>query len=56
MAGMRRIEFVLASSKAGLMFEYDYANQKLKAMYPTGGSSSPAASTATTPVATGAMR
>jgi len=32
--GLSKIQFLLAESKAGLMFEYDYANSKLKAIYP----------------------
>lgn len=37
------VEFVLAAPAGGLMFEYDHTNKKLKALYPTGGSATPAA-------------
>lgn len=41
--GIRTIDILLAAPAGGLMFEYDNANQKLKAIYPTGGSAAPAA-------------
>lgn len=40
---IRTIDILLAAPAGGLMFEYDNANQKLKAIYPTGGSAAPAA-------------
>ena len=36
------VEFIEISPAGGLIFEYDYANSKLKALYPTGGSATPA--------------
>jgi len=36
------VEFIEISAAGGLIFEYDYANSKLKALYPTGGSATPA--------------
>lgn len=43
-----RIDLLVAAPDSGLIFEYDHANSKLKALYPTGGSASPA--TLTDPV------
>lgn len=40
------------SPGSGLLFEYDYTNSKVKAIYPTGGATAPA--TRTAPVATAA--
>lgn len=34
---LNKIEFVLAAPAAGLVFEYDHANDKLKAIFPSGG-------------------
>jgi len=41
--GMRTIDILLSAPAGGLMFEYDHTNQKLKAIYPTGGGAVPAA-------------
>lgn len=40
--GLVRIDFLVASPKSGLTFEYDYTNEKLKAIFPTGGAGTPA--------------
>lgn len=32
--GLKEINILLTTSKSGYMFEYDYSNKKLKAMYP----------------------
>lgn len=37
------LDSVRADPASGLLFEYDYANSKLLAKYPTGGASAPAA-------------
>lgn len=34
--GLTQINFVNATGKSGYIFEYDYTNKKLKAMYPSG--------------------
>jgi hypothetical protein len=47
--GLNNIDFVLPATAAGYLFEYDHANQKLKAMHPR------AAITGTLAVATPAL-
>lgn len=37
------LDSVHAASASGLIFSYDYVNQKLQAFYPSGGASAPAA-------------
>ena len=37
------IHWLMAAPNGGLMFEFDHANSKLKAFYPTGGAAIPAA-------------
>lgn len=45
------VRFADVASNSGLLFEYDHTNQKLKAMYPTGGATAPAALAAPTAAA-----
>ena len=33
--GLKAIDFLQATPKSGYIFEYDYTNEKLKALYPT---------------------
>ena len=51
--GLKAIDFLQATPKSGYLFEYDYTNQKLKAMYPTKSQSSNLAATVTITNATG---
>lgn len=44
--GMSVIDLILFSPTSGLMFEYDYTNNKVKAFFPTGGAGTPAAALA----------
>jgi len=37
------VSCLVAAPNAGLMFEYDHTNSKIKAFYPTGGAAVPAA-------------
>jgi hypothetical protein len=37
------VSFLQAAPNAGLIFEYDHTNSKIKAFYPTGGAAVPAA-------------
>ena len=37
------VEVLVAAPAGGLIFEYDKANSKIKAFYPTGGGATPAA-------------
>lgn len=39
---MSSVNLLIAAPAGGLMFEYDHTNSKLKAIYPTGGSATPA--------------
>ena len=52
--GLRTIDILLAAPAGGLMFEYDNANQKLKAIYPTGGGGTNPTTLADPIVSTGA--
>lgn len=45
---------VVTTPASGLMFEYDYTNQKLKAHYPTGGGATAPTTPAAPKVSTGA--
>lgn len=38
-----KVEFIGVTSAAGLIFEYDYANKKIKAIWPTTDATAPAA-------------
>lgn len=50
-----KVVAVVAHPVAGLVFEYDYTNQKLKAFYPTGGATTaPSSATAAPAVTSGA--
>lgn len=38
-----KVEFIDVTSAAGLIFEYDYSNKKIKAIWPTTDATAPAA-------------
>lgn len=44
--GLVRIDFLECSPKSGMLFEYDYADEALMAIFPTGGAGTPAAALA----------
>lgn len=48
---INHVDVLSCSPKSGVLFEYDYTNKKLKAVFPTGGAGTPAAALAV-PVAT----
>lgn len=52
--GLNDIIVVIPQGVGGLLFEYDYANQKLLAKYPTGGATASPAALAAPTVTTGA--
>lgn len=52
--GLNDIIVVIPQGSSGLLFEYDYANQKLLAKYPTGGATASPAALAAPTVTTGA--
>jgi hypothetical protein len=51
--GLSSFDLVLCSPTKGVIFEYDYANSKLKAVFPTGGGGTPASALAVPKVSSG---